>query len=339
MDRSLATVRKISNIAYHTNSDNLELAYVDGWQCVVKRGEFVGQQLIVYFEIDSWMPSAISSFLSKGKEPKEFGGIKGERLRTVKLRGEISQGLILPLSVLGSDRVVAEGDDVSDLLDVQKWERPLSAQLAGQARGYFPEFIRKTDQPRVQNQFKRMQPEHFADSYEVTLKLDGSSCTFFYKDGVTGVCSRNLELKTDESNEHNAFVKMYRELDIEAKLQSLGKNIAIQGELWGEGINGNWEGVKGHFYSVFDIFDIDKQSYMSAGERRAVASSLGLRQVPMLDFAINLSTFGSVQDFLAYASRESIHNKVAEGVVFKSLTNPDYSFKAINNEYLLGGGE
>jgi len=339
MERSLATVRKISNIADHTNSDNLELAYVDGWQCVVKRGEFVEQQLIVYFEIDSWMPSIISSFLSKGKEPKEFGGIKGERLRTVKLRGEISQGLILPLSVLGSDRVVAEGDDVSDLLDVQKWERPLSAQLAGQARGYFPEFIGKTDQPRIQNQFKRMQPEHFADSYEVTLKIDGSSCTFFHKDGVTGVCSRNLELKTDESNEHNAFVRMYRELDIEAKLQQLGHSIAIQGELFGEGINGNWEGIKGHKFMVFDIYDIVNQRYVDAATRGIYCTVLRLDHVPILNHDTTLEDFGSAQDFLAYASRPSIRNKVAEGVVFKSLTNPDYSFKAINNEYLLGGGE
>jgi RNA ligase (TIGR02306 family) len=339
-ERNMATIRTIAELKGHPNADKLLVAVIDGWQCVTaKDNGFKQGDLVVYLEIDSWVPTEVASFLSKGKEPREYNNVKGERLRTIRLRGELSQGLILPLSVLpdAPESHYADGD-VSELLNVQKWERPMNAQVAGQAKGYFPEFIRKTDQERIQNQFKRMQPEHFADFYEVTLKIDGSSCTFFHKDGVSGVCSRNLELKTDESNEGNAFVKMYRQLDIESKLQALGKNIAIQGELFGEGINGNWEGIKGHQYMVFDIFDIDKQSYLTMDERHDIVGHLGLQHVPVIQWGRALD-FKSVQDFLEYASRPSIHNKVAEGVVFKSLTNPDYSFKAINNEYLLEGGE
>lgn len=344
-ERNMATIRTIAELKEHPNADKLLIAVIDGWQCVTaKDNGFKQGDVVVYLEIDSWVPTEVAPFLSKGKEPREYNNVKGERLRTIKLRGELSQGLILPVSVgwkamKDKEMGLLIGQDVSELLNVQKWERPMNAQVAGQAKGYFPEFIRKTDQERIQNQFKRMRPEHFADSYEVTLKLDGSSCTFYHKDGVSGVCSRNLELKTDESNEHNAFVKMYRELDIEAKLQTLGKNIAIQGELFGEGINGNWEGIKGHQYMVFDIFDIDTQKYLSASDRYAYTKFFNLKHTPVIDQCALLCSFKSVADFLEFASRPSVHNKVAEGVVFKSLTNPEYSFKAINNEYLLGGGE
>lgn len=338
-ERKLATIRTITEIKPHTNADALELAIIDGWQCVVKKGDFVQHQLVVYFEIDSWIPTEIAPFLSKGKEPREFEGVKGERLRSIKLRGELSQGLVLHVGLVRDSVHFVEGKDVSEILNVKKWERPMNPQLAGLARGNFPSFIRKTDQERIQNQFKTMLPEHFLDEYEVTLKVDGSSCTFFYNNGEVGVCSRNLELKTDEENAGNAFVKKFNELGLREKLTSIGRNIAIQGELWGSGINGNHEGISDIRYNVFDIYDIDTGKYLTANERYQIAAILDLEHVPLIEVATTLSNFTDVKDFLNYAERPSIHNKVAEGVVFKSLTNPDYSFKAISNTFLLGGGE
>lgn len=349
-ERIMASIREIAEIKAHPNADKLDIAVIDGWQLVTaKDNGFKTGDVVVYFEIDSWIPTEIAPFLSKGKEPREYNGVKGERLRSIKLRGELSQGLILPLEVafklMNAQEAlqIKTGDDVTLLLNIQKWERPMNPQLAGQAKGYFPEFIRKTDQERIQNHFKTMQPEHFEDVYEVTLKLDGSSMTVFVKDGVYGVCSRNLELKMvdDEGlpiNQENAFIKKAAELGLESKLLAYSKNIALQGELWGVGINGNWEGVNHHEYSVFDVFDIDSQSYLSAHERKQVCEDLNLQHVPVLEYS-NLSTFNSVQDFLQYAERPSINNKVAEGVVFKSTTNPNYSFKAVSNSYLLNGGE
>jgi RNA ligase (TIGR02306 family) len=277
--------------------------------------------------------------------------VKGERLRSIKLRGELSQGLILPLSVLpndsmdfgllGRDKPCSSdivGTDVSEILNIQKWERPLSPQLAGQAKGYFPSFLRKTDQERIQNVFKSLTQEHLDDVYEVTLKIDGSSMTVFYNNGEFGVCSRNLELKIDDENKDNAFIKKAVELGLEEKLRAFGKNIAIQGELWGSGINGNWEGISHHEFSVFDIFDIDAQEYLTAATRKEYCGGLQLQHAPLIQHT-NLHDFKSVQDFLTYAERPSINNKVAEGVVFKSLRNPHFSFKAISNSYLLNGGE
>jgi RNA ligase (TIGR02306 family) len=344
--RNLATIRKVAEIRQHTNADALDLVIIDGWQCVAKKGEFKAEDVVVYFEIDSFIPHDIAPFLSKGKEPRSFEGVSGERLRTIKLRGELSQGLVMPLSVLPGevfptyDHPMYEGLDVSELLNIKKWEKPLSTQMQGMARGNFPSFIRKTDQERIQNIFRKLTPEQIADTYEVTLKIDGSSTTFYSNDGKAGVCSRNLDLETDESNTDNSFVKMFRSMDVEDKLlnKMIGANIAIQGELYGVGINGNWEGLQDHQFKVFDIFNINTGEYMDAHSRAVVCKHLQLEQVPILDYT-SLRQFKTVEDFLEYADRPSINNTIAEGVVFKSLKNPNFSFKVINTKFLLNGGE
>src|SRR5690606_14324398 len=138
---------------------------------------------VVYCEPDSWVPHDLAPFLSKGKEPKEYDGVKGERLRTVKLRGQLSQGLILPLSVIPpnsntSSGELKDGDDVSAILGVVKYEPPVPAQLAGLIKGNFPSFIPKTDQERVQN-IGNLLAEYQEHSWEVTEKIDGSSMTVY----------------------------------------------------------------------------------------------------------------------------------------------------------------
>ena len=162
MTRKMASIRKIDDIRPIEGADAIECAVIGGWTVVVKKGEFQPGDLAVYCEIDSWIPTELAPFLSKGKEPREFNGVKGERLKTMKLRGQISQGLLLPLSVfphsLGSfyttDKTV--GEDVSHWLGIQKWEMAVPAQLAGQVRGNFPSAIPKTDQERCQNLVKEI---------------------------------------------------------------------------------------------------------------------------------------------------------------------------------------
>ena len=114
--RKLATIRRISDIQPIPNADAIEVATVDGWQVVIKKGEFQVGNLAIYLEIDSWVPNTIAPFLSKTKEPRVYQGIPGERLRTVKLRGQVSQGLLLSVTILS--HVVEEGDDVSEELKI-----------------------------------------------------------------------------------------------------------------------------------------------------------------------------------------------------------------------------
>lgn len=333
-ERKLASVRRIHSIEPIENADAIELAKVDGWQVVVKKGEFSIGDLVIYCEVDSWIPETLAPFLFKGRE---FNSVKGERLRTIKLRGQLSQGLILPKPISLVD--ACEGDDVTATLGIQKWEKPLPAQLVGQAKGFFPEFLRKTDQERCQNLTNEIQ-ESFGngDRFEVTIKLDGSSLTAYFKDGEVGVCSRNLELKINDENAGNTFIKTAIDTGLLDAMKAYGKNIAVQGELMGEGIQGNREGLKQHQIFVFDIYDIDSREYLTPDERITVFEELKVLSFkgdhcPVLSCDMQLPS-GDVSDLLEFAEGASLNHPVREGLVFKRMDGK-FSFKSISNKFLL----
>jgi hypothetical protein len=339
--RKLASIRKINSINPIEGADAIEVATVDGWKVVVKKNEFSVGDLVVYFEIDSWVPTKLAPFLSKGKEPREFNGIKGERLRTIKLRGQISQGLILPYAICG--KICGEGEDVSELLIVQKYEAPIPAQLAGQVKSMFPSFIPKTDQERVQNIPDLVFGKYGDEEFEVSLKLDGSSCTVYYYNGEVGVCSRNLELKLSEENKENSFIKTATESGIIKELIKLGRNLAFQGELMGPGIQGNREGLHTTILYIFDIYDIDNGEYLLPEERNAMLIDIcgwggdnksQFSMVPVYRVTFKPNEFKSVDALLGYADGPSLNNPVREGLVFKHMKS-DFSFKAISNQFLL----
>lgn len=329
-ERKLATIRRIAEIKDIDGAEFIEAARVDGWWVVAKKGEFPVDSLAVYMEVDSFVPTEIAPFLTRdGHEPKEFEGVKGERLRTVKLRGQLSQGLLLPISILPATTVIEVGNDVTELLGVLKWERPISPQLYGQAKGNFPSFLRKTDQERVQN-IGRTLEGYINETFEVTIKLDGSSCTIFSNGEEDGVCSRNLELKRDENN---AFWKIALDYDIHKKIRAYGKNLAVQGELIAPNIQGNYEKVNKPEFYVFDVFDIDKQEYMLPDERQEFCKILNIPHIPIIDKSFAM--IDNVDKLLDMAEGDGMNKGVKrEGLVFKHNSS-DFSFKAISNSYLL----
>lgn len=350
--RKMASIRSIDNIEPITGADSIEVATVGGWKVVVKKGEFKTNDLVVYLEIDSWVPTSLAPFLSKGKEPKVFNGVEGERLQTVKLRGQISQGLLLPIDCTtisdgeGNVISVSEGDDVTEFLGIQKWERPLPTQLQGQAKGNFPSFIRKTDQERCQNLQKNIFVDWKDLEWEISLKLDGSSLTGYYNNGETGICSRNLELMDNDENSGNSFIQTFNSSGLKDAIKSIGRNVAVQGEMMGEKIQGNRENLTGTILFIFDVFDIDNQQYMTPQDRLEFINLLFKNGytgdiAPILNSKTTLHNIGisNITDLLSFADGESINNPVREGVVFKCVTNGDISFKAISNKFLLKGGD
>lgn len=350
--RKMASIRSIDNIEPITDADSIEVATVGGWKVVVKKGEFKTNDLVVYLEIDSWVPTSLAPLLSKGKEPKVFNGVEGERLRTVKLRGQISQGLLLPIDCTtisdgeGNVISVSEGDDVTEFLGIQKWERPLPTQLQGQAKGNFPSFIRKTDQERCQNLQKNIFVDWKDLEWEISLKLDGSSLTGYYNNGETGICSRNLELKDNDENSGNSFIQTFNSSGLKDAIKSIGRNVAVQGEMMGEKIQGNRENLTGTILFIFDVFDIDNQQYMTPQDRLEFINLLFKNGytgdiAPILNSKTTLHNIGisNITDLLSFADGKSINNPVREGVVFKCVTNGDISFKAISNKFLLKGGD
>lgn len=356
--RKLATIRRIAEIRPIENADAIEHVRVDGWRVVAKKGEFQVNDLAVYIEIDAWCPHELAPFLSKGKEPREYNGVKGERLKTIKLRGAVSQGLLLPIPTeLNDPTQFTEGLDVTELLGIQKWEPPIPAQLRGKIAGNFPSWLRKTDEDRIQNCFKDVSPR-LNESWVIEEKVDGSSMTVGYRKGdfildkegqpipeEFVVCSRNLSLKLED--EDNTFVRIAKESSIQDAMKAYGRNLGISGELIGEGVQGNKYDIKGHRWLVFNIFDVDTGKYVSAKERQLIIRDLvalgaTIEQVPVITAVGTTLLDGlSVDDFLEMAEGKSALNPKTEreGLVFKNQTDPDISFKAISNRWLLKTGE
>lgn len=341
-ERVMAWVAKVSEIKPIENADQIVAYRVNGWWVVDKINQYKVGDHVVYVSIDSWVPHEIAPFLSKGSEPKEYNGVKGNRVRTIKLRGQVSQGLLLPIDEVQLDvlTVLSDTNDVFDanvteILNIQKWEPEIPAQLAGEVRGAFPSQIPKTDQERCQNLVEEL--AEWGDlSFEVTEKLDGSSCTMFLdQEGEFHVCSRNLDLKPSDTN---SFWRAAVKYDVETKLKTaVRKGFAIQGELVGP-VQGNPYQLKDVDFFVFDVYDVAIGNYLSSEERIRFCEQFGLKHVPVLTDSVVFKM--DVDTLLMVAEGKSVLNPKAEreGLVFKCMTNPQIHFKAISNRFLLKGG-
>ena len=347
MERKLATIRKIKEINPIEGADAIELAVVDGWQVVVAKnvGHQVGD-LVVYCEIDSFLPIEPEFEFLRKSSYKKMGDQEGFRLRTIKLRGVLSQGLILPYSVIpiaqfATAADLPEGMDVSEMLGIVKYEPPIPAQLAGKVKGSFPSFLRKTDEERIQNLEKEYTEWTLSSKHQfyATEKLDGSSFTCYIKNGEFGVCSRNMDLLETEDN---TFWAVARKLDLENKLRSFGKNICFQGEMVGSGIQGNHYNMKDQTVFFYNIFLIDEREYVGYDEFRNMLFDLDLACVPVLSYPFNfpadsVAALPTVSALLRSAEGKSVLNDKVEreGLVIRSMDRT-ISFKAISNKFLLG---
>jgi RNA ligase (TIGR02306 family) len=377
MERKLASVQRIAKILPIPDADAIEIAQINSWKVVVKRGEYKEGDLCIYCEIDSFLPIREEFEFLRKSSYKKMGDQEGFRLKTIKLRGQVSQGLLLPLSVLEGDGemkigiskqpwgdqlqlgpyddalAIEEGTEVTSLLDIVKYEPPIPASLAGKVKGNFPGFIRKTDEERIQNMTKEFEKMK-ENRYFVTEKLDGSSATYYFRDGVFGVCSRNLELAdpgefepgvvmcedgVERPKKENTFWKVAKELFIQEKLGTLEQNYAIQGELIGEGIQGNPYKIKGHTLRIFNVFNIDTQEYLGLDEMEEFLKKINvdnhpLELVPVLDRDYKLPD--TIEEILAQADGKSALHKDTdrEGIVIRNH-DKSVSFKAISNIFLL----
>lgn len=337
--RKLATIAKIENIESIDGADAIELATIRGWNIVVKKNEFKVGDLCVYCEIDSVLPE---------KPEFEFLRNKKFRIKTIKLRGQVSQGIAFPLSILPDDDTIKtrifDGMDVTDILKVTKYEAPIPANLSGKMKGSFPCHSIKTDEERIQNLTDKyeMLKEH---KYFATEKLDGSSMTCYLKDDIFGVTSRNLDLIETEDN---TFWKVARELNIEEKMREYSKktgikNFNIQGELIGESIQKNKYKLKGQTARFFRSFNIDNFEFFDYKDFIKMIEDMKLETVPVLGIVELPET---VEELLKFVEGKSVLNKNTEreGIVFVSTDyvkkhNGRLSFKGISNRFLLKNNE
>lgn len=336
--RKLATIRMIKEINPIDGADKIEIAIVDGWQCIVKKGEFKPGDMGVYYEIDSFLPLKPEYEFLKNNIKTMADGSKGYRLRTITMKGELSQGLLLRPDYL---KLVDSkiGDDVTDILEIKKFEAPVPASLGGDAKGTLPGGIKTTDQERIQNLTEYF--ERYKDVYfEESEKLDGTSSTFFYLNGETGVCGRNFNFCDTPKN---SYWKIAKRMELIEKLMCYKRNIAIQGELIGEGIQKNRYKLIGQNLMVFDIWDIDNQCYFSKDERLAILEELGIdytkNHVPIIGEPFKVfEKYPTMNELLNHANGKSLlADTLREGFVYKSVEKINkriVSFKVISNQFL-----
>ena len=347
--RKMASIQIIRDITPIEGADAIVLAHINGWAAVVKKDEFSVGQYVVFCEIDSWVPHGIAPFLSKGREPREYLGVKGERLRSVKLRGQLSQGLILPANVLPLADY-AEGEDVSEKLGIVKYEPPIPAQLAGQVKGNFPSLVSKTEEERVQN-IQGLE-KYLDEVFVETEKLHGTSVSFVLNEnGEMEVCSRNLSLKEDENN---LYWKLAKKNDALSMLNSVKnyyeatgvsvKSVAIQGEGVGQGVQKGWEyGIQ---IPEFFLFTIQVNGVKIAEEDfQYISTTLGVKSVPQVRRATLRQLVEDAENISSallkrVEGRSLIDGKtIREGSVFRCFTDSSFSFKVVNNQFLLKGGD
>lgn len=350
--RKLATVRKIDSLSPIKRMDRVELAKVDGWRVIVKKGEFVEGDECLFFEIDSLLPVSDDRFSFLSKEDKDIT-IDGNRyalLKTVKMFKQISQGLALPLDAFRDDITLDDGtyrDDIDQALGIIKY---VSDDEDSDGASNFPMFIEKTSQERIQNIFKYRE-EWDGVAFLPTLKLDGMSCTLFatkdekyvpsnVDDGhFLYVCSNNVWLNSNDG-ETGILGVAVKDSDMEKRLfdvlEEEKRNLAFQFEMVSGSIKKGREGFKTPTLIAYGIYDIDNGQKMGALEAFALFEKHGIMHVPIIGGPIVLNNaFMSIEDYENYANNlKPVYASVPEGVVFHSLDG-EHSFKCISPKYLL----
>ena len=255
----LASIEVIKSIKNHDNADSLELCEVLGWQTVVKKGIHKEGDKVVFITIDTIVPRCQwSEFLVDSKNPD-----KPIRLKNIKLRGEYSSGLVIPLSEFPDQftETTVIGEDLTTLLGIQKYVKEIPANLSGETLGDFPTHITsKTDEDNGLNDPKLVDEVFKVDKeLTISLKIDGSSCTLIVEDGkLIQVCSRNLSKK---ETENSTFWNAAKKLNIPENWTGV-----IQSEMAGNGIQCNNLKLNEIKLFVFQIYTDNK--YMTYDEMK-----------------------------------------------------------------------
>lgn len=365
-ERKLAHIEIIESLSPIDGADKIEVAHVLGWQCVVKKGEFNVGDKIVYIEVDSVMPE---------KPEFEFLRDRKFRIKTIKLKGQVSQGLVLPFDKKYHGDYPT-GYDITEELGVSKYLSPSEREeikkvevnqarltrfmkryswyrklfLTRKQKEGFPYWVSKTDEERIQNIPQVL--KQFADKeVYVTEKVDYQSVTFTGKmvpntTPIVGkflpkkfqfvVCSRNLTTK----NKNSLYWKIAQKYNIEQILRE-NPTLTVQGEQGDTKVQGNKYGIKEPQMWVFNIIDHEKNYHYNIKELSSFCRKYNLQHVPILGRieGCKLSELGStVQELVEFSKGKSVlANIQREGVVIRCIDNGHklLSFKVINPDFLL----
>lgn len=337
LTRSLASVQKIIKIEPVENSDFLERAFILGWEVVVKKGQFKEGDFCVFFEIDSLLPDVPRyEFLKKNSWNTQKQKI---RLKTVRLRGALSQGLAMPISDFDNIPLI-EGLDLTEELSVEKYEPAIPAELNGKARSFnWP--ISRTNEIRIQTTPKRFIDSINGKPYYISMKLDGTSASFILTENDYHVCSHNYSIAEGEDSTYWKMSNTYNIRKIlEDYKESFGKYLSIQGEIVGPGIQSNKLGLEKVDLYVFNIINTLTNERLSLTDALLFCRDNGLKFVPILENG-NSFPYSSAEELLELAKGKYIEvfqgankDQDMEGIVIRTK-DQSITFKVINNDFLL----
>ncbi len=284
------------------------------WRGVVKKSDFqLGSHCTVF------LPDAI---IPQDMPNMAFMKDSGWRVKMRRFKGAPSEVVISH-----ANELMEVGTDVTHICRVTKYHKPVPAHLNGIAKGNFPDFIPKTDEPNYQREPKLVE-KLIGRAYYVTEKADGSSTTAFKYKGQFGLCSRNLEL---QRNEDNGYWKVALKYDIE---NTLPEGIALQWETCGPGIQSNPMGLKEIDGFAFSAYNIPEHRYLNYEEFTILCNhTLRFPKCRWDEIGQSFSKEGlETKGEGLYAN-----GKPREGVVVRSCENVEngapISFKVINLGY------
>ena len=342
--RKLASIQRIWKIEPIEGADRIELAHVLGWQCVVNRGQFREMDLAVYFEVDSFLPVAPEfEFLRATSFRKTDVMGEGFRLRTMKFRGQISQGLLLPVSAFPVIPADAElGADVTELLNVKRWEIEERITTGGTMIGTLPYDIPHTDETRVQAEPGLIQAFTGLEYY-ISTKMDGSSHSVGIDENGFHVTGHNYEYKDDGKS---PFYELVKSMGLRQKMEAFAAqngliSFTIQGELCSPGIQKNRLKLTKPAWYVFTMRENGKRVGLT--RMLEICEKLQLESVPIEEIGTDLpEKYPTVEALLERADGNYPRGGRKEGIVIRP-TEPVYceqiggalSMKVVSNKYLL----
>lgn len=342
--RKLASVQVVNEIRPIENADAIECAVVLGWTVVAKKGEFKVGDKCVFFEIDSILPNEEKySFLDYKEE------YNGYRLKTVRLRGQLSQGLALPINIFELPEDIEIGTDLTEQLKIRKYEPPVPEEAGAKSSSKVWE-IPKTDEERYQSNPDLVDALK-GKEYYASVKLDGTSTTIILNindenEPEVNVCGRNTCYEENPNNKYWAVAMKYNMKEkILEHYNKTGKRLAFQGELIGPKIQGNKMGLTENDLYIFNVWIAEgKQPYEKCDIDTALSiiKGLGLKFVPIELTGIFEYNTEDLQGLTELPYNKYFKNakpsQNIEGLVFRSK-DMKVSFKVVSNKFLLRGGE
>lgn len=349
-DRKLVTLRRIRAIEPIPAADQIEVALLDGWKVAVRKNEFQVGDLVLYFEVDSFLPveNAAFHFLVKSSH-RTMGDSYGHHLRTVKLRGQLSQGLVMHTHHFPALQALLLGAtdpntiDIDSILHVVSYEADIPEDLVDVIKGGYPIFLSRVRPERVQN-VPHVLTEHDA-IYTRTMKLHGETMTMYARNGLVGVCGTNWEFKLSADHRMPTLARVSGVL---RALIELGRNVAIQGEFMGPDVQKNRERFAEHRFYMFAAYDIDTRKYLSVNDTLRLYARIAafsyvddetrFQYVPILTSRTRFAPGATLDEVLTSAEGASINHTYREGDVWTRYDGSG-SVKVISNKFLLKEGE